>query len=692
MKKGIFTYRLLLFVFICIGTSSYAQRRRPVQDIIPTGPQTNSPVPRFDATGRPISSPTTVRSDSLQRRDNNLDSITIYYRFYDSTRIRFIDSALSTFTQKLPLPLHYVQLGNHGTAARSLLFAPNTKPGFDPGFHAYDIYGFKVEDTRFYQTTRPFTEMGYLLGSKTEQMINILHTQNIKPNFNMAFQYRFINSPGNYKSQNTSHNSFRINGNYQSNNKRYSIFGIYISNRYKSSENGGVKFDSLLSDSRYNDRFLLPTRLGGDVQFTRDFLSTNINLGNIYKEDVLLFRHQYDFGQKDSLIVNDSTTVKLFYPRLRLQHTFRFKGSNYLFQDLPEGNRQNPTRVKDYQNIFGITIGAEVPIIYSDKWREYSNDFSLISFPEKNNLNQFLKTGITLENLQATFDTTSDKFHNLIAHGEYRNRTRNQKWDVEARGNFYINGMNAGDYLAEIRLKRMLSARLGYLEVGFQNVNRTPSFVFNKSSSFPVTTLQNLDKENITRISSTLTNDRYGFNLSGNLYLISNYTYFTGFLKAQQFSPVFNVLQVAAEKRFDLGKRWRLISAFHLQQTAGNPPINLPLIFTTQRIFREGVYFKNMSYAFGGELRYHTPVKGDNYSPFVGQFFYQDTTTLRNRPEVNAFFNFRIKTFNAFVRAENLQSLIPGGGGSYSKESQFVPHYYYPSLWIRVGIWWRFIN
>jgi hypothetical protein len=100
-----------------------------------------------------------------------------------------------------------------------------------------------------------------------------------------------------------------------------------------------------------------------------------------------------------------------------------------------------------------------------------------------------------------------------------------------------------------------------------------------------------------------------------------------------------------------------------------------------------------MVYAYGVELRYHTPFKADDYSPFVGQFFYQENTTISNRPEVNLFGNFRIKSFNAFVRLENLQSLnVTNGKVNFTAENKYVPHYYYPGLWLRVGIWWRFIN
>jgi hypothetical protein len=36
---------------------------------------------------------------------------------------------------------------------------------------------FTVDDTKFYNTTKPYTELGYLLGSKAEQTISFSHTE-----------------------------------------------------------------------------------------------------------------------------------------------------------------------------------------------------------------------------------------------------------------------------------------------------------------------------------------------------------------------------------------------------------------------------------------------------------------------------------------------------------------------------------
>lgn len=651
--------------------------------------------PRYDAQGHiiPNSSPQKGQ-DSLKHRDNTEDSITIHYRYFDSTTIRNLDSSINDFTTRYPLPAHYVTLGNLGSAAHSLLFNPYMKPGFDPGFHSFDIYRFTIEDTKFYQTTRPYTELGYLLGSQAEQMINLVHTQNIRPNFNMALQYRLINSPGNFQNQNSSDNSYRVNGNYQSRNKRYTVYGVFLANKLLSSENGGIINDSLLNDYRFTNRYLIPTRLSGDTAPLRNPFNTRVTTGNVYNESNFLLRQQYDFGQSDSLVVNDSTVIRLFYPRFRLQHTFTWSNRQYEFRDYFTGD----SKINDYKTYFGKTITVD-SLLYRDKWKNIQNDFSIISFPEKNNLNQFIKAGIAIENFTGYFDssvannTILKRYHNIFLSGEYRNKTRNQKWNIESSGRFYLNGYNIGDYGFQVSLKRLISRKIGFFETGFQNVNRTPSFLFQGQTGFPVTFSGSLNKENITRISGSITNDAKGTALNGEYYLVSNYTYFDSFFTARQEGTLFNILHVSAKKKLKLSKVLNLYSEVHVQKTAGNPPINIPLVFTSNRISFEGVYYKNMLYAIGLELRYHTPYKADNYSPFLGQFFYQSNYTLSNRPEVNAFFDFRIKTFKAFIRAENLNTVGTNTGSfGLNKNNLTAQHYPQQGLWIRLGIWWTFIN
>lgn len=640
------------------------------------------------------------KDTTLQHRTGLEDSITINFRYLDSSRLRKMDSSIFSFDKRFPVPWNYIYLGNAGNAARDLVFSGHMKPGWDNGLHAYDTYNFTPEETKFYTTTRPFAELVYMLGSKTEQMIGVNFTQNINRNWNWGFQYRLINSPGTFNNQNTNHNNYRVNSWYRSNNKRYQAFFILAANKLESSENGGLQNINDLNSNSYTDRSTINTVIGGKVATQSNFFSKAFTTATKYSNATFMLRQQYDIiGKKDS-IVTDTTVIPLFYPKFRAEHTIQYKTYNYSFFD-----DSAVAAAPYYLNHYNITLGSPYRIISSipsdtffkqDYWREMINDFSLYQFPDAKNPQQFIKAGATIENLGGEFDSSSRSFYNVFLHGEYRNRTRNQKWDIEANGKFYLDGLNAGDYNAYISLKRYISRDIGFLQVGFQNVNRTPSYVFNRESSFSYVVPSSLAKENTTNIFASLDQEPLHLRLTGNYYLISNYTYFTNYDEAKQQSTIFNVLQISAEKIFVLHKNWKWRATIIYQQKTGPAPINLPTILTHNQIGYEGnLGFRNLDIAFGLDFRYYTGYKADNYSPVTGQFFLQNDTTIKqNLPDINAYIHFRIRSFTAYVRAENLNTLQISGttGFGFNKYNFVAPNYPYMGLQIRVGIFWTFVN
>jgi len=633
-------------------------------------------------------------TDSLHHRNRNEDSITIYYRYLDSSRHYKLDSSINDFTSRFPIPATNIYLGNLGNASKSILFSPNLQPGWDPGFHAFDIYKWKPEATRFFNTTRPYTELNYLLGSRTEQIIAVMHTQNVKPNWNASFQYRFLNSPGFFQNQNTNHNNILFSSWYEANSKRYNNYFFVLANHLQSVENGGIKNDTdyLKNTLSYKNRFEIPTVLGGDQAFTTNFFSTNIKTGNRYNEVTALMRQQYDLGKKDSL-VTDSTVVRLFYPRLRFEHTIQYNTYEYRYFNFIASSIADS---EYYHDNYGITINPGDTISLRDRWKSMVNDFSIYQFPDAKNLQQFVRLGATFQTLKGEFENGNSSFYNLIFHAEYRNKTRNQKWDAEIFGNFYSAGFNSGDYNAHISLKRFVGKKnQGYAEIGFENVNRSPSFLFDTRSSFYLdTTATSFNKENSSHIFASLYQPALNIKLSGDYYLISNYSYFTDYYKPAQYGPLFNFLQISAQKIFKLSKHLTWYADVYLQQKTGAAPLHVPLIFTRNRLAFEGNFFRNLNLSTGLELKYHTPYKADNYSPVLGQFFYQDSITISNSPDISAFVHFRIRSFKAFVRVENLNTMqvTKGGGFGFTNNNLAAPGYPYPGLQFRLGIWWSFVN
>jgi hypothetical protein len=402
-----------------------------------------------------------------------------------------------------------------------------------------------------------------------------------------------------------------------------------------------------------------------------------VNTGTGNREKMLLMRQQYDFGQKDSVRINDSTVNRLFYPRFRLQHTLQYTSYTYNFHD------RSPID-SNYQKYYQYFLPVNTTLVeFTDKWKDLSNEFSVISFPEKKNLNQYIKLGTGLQLLSGNFLGATQRYTNIYGLAEYRNRTQNKKWDVEANGKLFLAGNYVGNYSAYISLTNLVSNRIGSYQVGFQNVNRTPSAFFEGYTSFPLKTSGSLSNENLSRFFASLMIPKLKIVLRGNYYFITNYTYLTDqYTVAQQSSP-FNLLQLMAEKKFRITKYINLYTEAHLQQAAGSSPVRVPLFLTRNRLAFEGNFFTNLFLSTGLELRYYTPYKANNYMPFNQQFYLQDAT-ISNLPDTHLFLDIRIHSFKLYLRYENVNS--------YVRRNYVAPNYPMQARWLRYGIFWNFVN
>jgi hypothetical protein len=633
------------------------------------------------------------KSDTIgfEHRDDLKDSITIFYHHLNSLTREYLDSSINDYGKVYTVPSGYVTLGNNGNAAYPILFTPLLKAGWDAGFHAFDVYKYTIENTRFFQTTRPYTELSYFLASGKEQVVKVLQTQNIKPNWNVGIEYRLISSPGIFQTQNTNDNNYRFFSNYQGKRKRYSSYFVLLGNKLSSSENGGIQNDSFLLDPIRKNRQAIPVNLGAGAN-NQNVFSTTINTGNIYSNFTAFFRQSYDLGKKDSIIINDSTTEYLFYPKLRFQHTINYSTSSYRYRDTLSDPAHAVIDSAFYKNNYDTSLNPNNGLNFSvkDKWKFVSNDFVIRQFPETKNQGQYIEAGLRLENFSGFFYSGKKNFYNIVLHGEYRNKTRNRKWDANLNGEFYATGLNAADFNVYASLTRALNKKLGDVQVSFQNVNRSPSYIYSGNSSFNFSNNSISQKENITVLTATAKNRRFA--LMARNISITNYTFFKNFYQADQFNGLVNLTQFTASTKTKVTGHLSLYSDFIVQQTAGKNPVRVPLFYTRQRLAFEGNFFKNLNLSTGIDVNYNTPYKAPNYSPVMGNFFPQDSVTISNRPQINLFFNFRIKSFYGFIKMENLNTVDISHGFGFTKNNFVAPLYPTPGLIIRFGIKWGFVN
>jgi hypothetical protein len=627
--------------------------------------------------------------DSLKKRNKQEDSITIFYRLLQQPVSFLLDSTVDDQTRRFPLKATDLNLGNLGGASRSLLFAPANRPGFDAGFHAYDVYKLTVEEAPFFQTTRPYTELQYSLGSRIEQLLGLQHTQNINPRWNFFFHYRLINSPGFFQHQRSNHNNFLFTSKYQSKNLRYYSWLVLLSNKLQAEENGGMADTTakILNDPIYKDRFNIPVQLGGADNFSANFFSTQIKTGSQYRLSSIVWRNQYDLGRKDSL-VTDSTVIPLFFPRLRLEHQLRLDKEHYGFIDkIPAATY--------YRSFYNQTITAGDSVSLKDQWSRFTNEFSVYQFPDANNLRQYIKLGAALELINGSARGITRTFFNARGQFNYRNITKNKKWDLSLEGLLYLTGFNAGDYLAAAQLQRRLGKKQNSITLAGMNVNRNPSFIYDARSSFYLSSGPfRFNKENNTKLSAQLDLSTWGATLTGTYWLLNNFTYLTNFYQPKQTTALFTVFQVSLLKTIKISKTWKWHTELYWQQRVGAAPLNTLPFYWRNRVAYEGsLGFKNLNLATGLEWRYRSSYKADQYSPLLGQFFYQNNTTISNAlPDIAYYVHFRIRPFTSFIRFENLNAAQSLDGFGFTRNNLVAPGYALNGLQIRVGIFWRFVN
>jgi hypothetical protein len=158
------------------------------------------------------------------------------------------------------------------------------------------------------------------------------------------------------------------------------------------------------------------------------------------------------------------------------------------------------------------------------------------------------------------------------------------------------------------------------------------------------------------------------------------------------YDKVLSYVKGTISNQMKLSRHWNWYNELTLQLVDPNAPLHLPVIFTRQRLAFEGNFFKNLFLSTGLELIYHSSFQPDGYMPLNGQFYLQDQFTANNRPIATAFLNFRIKRFKGFVRMEQLNTLLATSNQLGARYQFTAPNYLGTGTWLRVGIWWNFIN
>ncbi|SMO34107.1 putative porin [Solitalea koreensis] len=632
-----------------------------------------------------------ANAGGIQDFYNRKDSVKKFYakdiRFanasqFEQDTIAFtrLDTVINRFQNYSPFyhnNNYYMNNGNLGLPSHNLFpqFTVNSVE-FRNGQNAYSLYEIKPEHVQYYRVYAPYTELYWVSAFGKESMFYFIHTQNIKPNFNVGIKYFTLGSEGYYPKQRPKDSYLTGWSWYQSKSLKYNLVSNISTFGFKAQENGGLTNDSI---------FTVPTVVSH--QFEGVYLN---NAKNTWKNFSWFLKQTYIIGKRDT---NARYQNKLFKsPYSRVSHEFLYDQKSYTYdQAYASGDPLRPTQYYQYNYYDTLKTNDNI----SQKLLRNDLDLALYG---RGGLNKFnVNAGVRFDYLtykqSIVFHDTSSvvptdrSFNNFILKGKIGIALSNTIGLV-ANGEYNLAGYNFSDYLLNAVVTVDLGQNAGKVLLKALSQNAEPGYLFTKYASNHHFWDNSFSKINTNQLGVYYSNERTKTALSGEYFLTTNYTYLRkdpiGIIPIQAPNSV-HLFRVQLDQEVLFGKFGWL--SHYVFQKNNSSFISTPAFYTYQSIFYQNKVFKALGFQVGLDARYYTTYKAYSYAPELGQYYVNSSTIqVGNYPILDAFLTANLRRARFLVKYDYLNQGL-GRKGYYT-----VDKYAMPDQNLKFGVSWRFYD
>lgn len=643
-----------------------------------------------------------------------------------------VDTSLFLFHNYNPILENTITanyLGNMGSPAQLNIFDDRNK--YETGFifsEPYGIYFHLPKDQLYYNTKRQYTQIDYSnTGPKdeSEQLLGVLHTQNVNKDFNVGVDYNMISSDGRYFNQQIRQNNITLFSSFK--HKGYRVHTNYNLNRVKAQENGGVDSLWYVGADEYRNRRNIPVRLedaGSHVLSTSFYLAQEYEFGKKKKEIEITERKQSSpmrnlggkvgalnnlkagqNNQKDSLFTNDS--IQIFYDTTYVE-TIEFSGFSLsheltykrdvrkYFDDTPVDSFYNEmnffindskTNDQVYQKIWGnkIALNYKRSDKFSIRLAYYNEHIGYFYRIIPDTIIQTNNEGV--QDTTVKKDLSNDFYNNMISF--YLKGVLFEKIIWEGFTEYYFNGDKEKNTSTKLKLAYAYYDNELGIDVSYKE--ELPDYLYRNYSSNHFQ-WRNQDLKRIIKQDANFyyKNNKYKLHASLGYGQFSNYLFLDDSAKASQYDKQINVLTGELYKQFNIGPI-RSVSRFVYQKASNDSILNLPEFNLYQSIFFERLSkFKNtggeLLWQIGVDYRFSSAYMADSYMPVLGLFHRQYETEQEAFHRIDVFINLAIKRVRFYLKYNYLNSAI---NEKYYFNSPFYPS---PEPALQFGLTWTFYN
>ncbi|MFD0765635.1 putative porin [Mucilaginibacter lutimaris] len=672
------------------------------------GQNRNEPVYKRDTIRNNRNNSDSQNLDSIRKREENRkDSIVFTSKFIkvtserlltDSIQLFPLDTGLVNFENYSPLnqPRNpKISLGYPGVAQRDLLFNPRKTIGFDEGLHALDAYMVNPQDINYFNARAPYTLLSLFssLGGSKEQLFKVLHTQNVKPNWNVGLLMNFNGSRGYYSTngilaQNVSDFTFGLFTWYHSTNKRYNLLANVLFNNLKAPETGSILKDTIFNSSGSSfDKTGEPVRLPGSF--------TNWKSTGVY------IKQFYYIGHIDSLNQGKAFS-KTVLPTQRVAYTLYFNQRKYnylqngldnygVFPDyyFSSARSRDSLNVMHLQNDFSYSFylrGKSLKMVKNELKLDVglTQDYYKVSqFVADTIINQFGNKEVRPSRVQ------NESFQNITLKGRLGYKFSDRiVLDADLRQ--IVQGRNFGDLLYDAKLTLAGGQKAGRIILGAYLQSSSPGLVYTNWVSNHYIFNNNFNNQKTTNLSFNYVNDALQVDLKAEYFLITDYLYFAaqpGGIDAspKQYGSSINMLKVSLGKNLE----WR---KFHFdnfivyQKTDNAAILRTPEVYTYSSLYYGANLFNVLNSQFGVSARYNSQYLAPSYAVGLGQFYNGPDVKFTSYPVATVFFKATLEKTNLFIQYDYVNQ------GMFSNGFYTVNRYPQMDKMLKFGVAWTFYN
>ena len=521
-------------------------------------------------------------------------------------------------------------------------------------------YAKRSDNIWLYQTMTPYTLLGYHSSLDKDYQVRLAHIQNIKPGWNLAFDYNLICPEGVYTSSGVKNHHLDATTNYFSPDSRLqAVLGI-IWQSFNIDENGGINADIYLTSTA--NRAGVPVNL--------------YDSGTRHRESELFSRLSYNlvrqvehYRQRDSIVprqINDTLTVM---DTVRLTDTIPVGRPRVLNAGVVGLSLDRDRRKRVFADSTMWTLSSAT--LY------WTND----AYPDHRWHNPLkLSGGIYLENVDATIYGSRLRYSRLcpfataeVALGRGSLTTEAM---VEAAGDKH-------DYRYSATLLLPFdSARNTLLQLNATASRQAPDDIYQILSTLN----SQLSTLNSQLFQLQFTSGQWiDLTLRAN-HLNHNIWVDTALTVHEGNTPLW-LYQTSLTMRLHVG--WLHLDMQQLLQHSTDPvQMPVPLLATKNSLYADlHLFSRALRLQTGVDIRYHTPFHSPTYDYHTGLFCHQTETTVGGYLWGDLFINLQVKRASIYLKAGHLNALWETHPTYF-----LLPHYPGRRFGLYWGITWNFFD